>query len=256
MNGSGNAGGLMGSATGTTVSACYSGGHTYSGAPDYSSLAAGVTKPNPERSSYPARYYNDKNEPIYNVTGGTTAGGLIGSAGDSTISYSYSTCSATGATAGGFVGTSTGSITDCYCTGLVSGTTEGAFAGNLTGTASGCQYFEIINERHNVDEKDSTKEVPGYHYLKALGGDTDGGIAKLDATWGTYQEFSRAPTEWKDAHPYDSGLTRNYQNKYNLRTVEQLGATLKTDDDDATVYFVKDHYGDWPAPEEFVFNAG
>jgi len=258
VNGSGSAGGLIGSASTTTVSASYSGGHTYSGNPDYRNLPAGVTAPSPARNPYPVRYYNDKNEPIYNVTGGTTAGGLIGSAGDSTISYSYSTCSATGATAGGFVGTSTGSISNSYCTGLVSGTTEGAFAGSLTGTPpTNCQYFEIINERQNVDEKDNTKILPGYHYLTALGGDTDGGIAKLDADTTSYQAFSGDPkTDWKDAHPYDSGLKRNYQNKYNLRTVEQLGATLKTGDDDTTVYFVKDHYGDWPAPEEFVFNAG
>ena len=52
-----------------------------------------------------------------------TAGGLIGAAGSATIEKCYSTCSVSGGTAGGFVGSAGGSssIADCYCTGLVSG---------------------------------------------------------------------------------------------------------------------------------------
>jgi hypothetical protein len=174
--------------------------------------------------------------------------------------YCYSTCSATGATAGGFVGTATGSISisNSYCTGLVAGSiTEGAFAGTLTGTSpTNCQYFEIINERQNVDEKDSTKILPGYHYLTALGSGTYGSITKLDASSSAYQTFSGAPGG-NYAHPYDSGLKEYYHDKndpnkykYNLETVAQLGATV-----DANTDFVAAHYGDWPAPEEFIFNA-
>jgi hypothetical protein len=33
-----------------------------------------------------------------------------------------------------------------------------------------------------------------------------------------------------------------------LKTVKQLGASVSNSD------FVATHYGDWPAPEEFVFN--
>lgn len=262
VNGSGSAGGLIGSASATTVSASYSGGHTFSGDPDYSKLPAGVTAPSPARTPYPARYYNDKNEPIYNVTGGTTAGGLIGSMTGGSATNCYSTCSATGTTAGGFVGTATGSISNSYCTGLVHATgtesitttdgktktipTDGAFAYSV-GAVSNCQYFEIINERWETDN--SGKKVPGYYYLTALGKNAGGSITKLDQSWSTYQAFSGAPADWKDAHPYDSGLTRNYQNKYNLETVAQLGAEV-----DAKSDFVAAHYGDWPAPEEFIFN--
>ncbi len=261
VTGSGSAGGLIGSASATSVSASYSGGHTYSDNPDYT----GMTQPSPARNPYPVRYYNDKNEPIYNVTGGTTAGGLIGSMTGGSAEYCYSTCSATGATAGGFVGTATGSISNSYCTGLVHGAgtesitttdgktknipTDGAFAYSI-GTVSDCQYFEIINERWDTDN--SGKKVPGYYYLTALGKNEGGSITKLDQSWSTYQAFSGDPTSttaWKDAHPYDSGLTRNYQNKYNLKTVAQLGAEV-----DAKSDFVAAHYGDWPAPEEFIFN--
>ena len=262
VNGSGSSGGLIGSASGGSVSASYSGGHTFSGNPDYSNLPAGVTQPNPARNPYPVRYYNDKNEPIYNVIGGTTAGGLIGSAWTRAISNCYSTCSATGATAGGFVGTATGSISNSYCTGLVHATgtesitttdgktktipTDGAFAYSAENVTN-CQYFEIINERWDTDN--SGKKVPGYYYLTALGKNAGGSITKLDQSSSAYQAFSGAPADWKDAHPYDSGLTRNYQNKYNLKTVAQLGAEV-----DAKSDFVAAHYGDWPAPEEFIFN--
>ena len=253
VSGSENAGGLIGSSTGGEVKASYSGGHTYSGAPTYSGSA-----PSPARTPNAVRYYDSENKPIYNVTGGTTAGGLIGNAGNTEISNCYSTCSAKGATAGGFVGTGTGSIGNSYCTGLVSGTTEGAFAGSLTGTASGCKYFEIINERQNVDENDKTKVVPGYHYLTALGENkTSAGITAFDDTAATYETFCGAQTSWKSATPYDGALKTYYLEKYNLQTIGQLlggDDKLKESESDETVYFVATHYGDWPAPEEFVFN--
>ena len=256
VSGSANAGGLIGSTTGGEVKASYSGGHTYSGNPNYT----GTTAPDPARTPNAVRYYDSENKPIYNVTGGTTAGGLIGNAGSTAVSNCYSTCSAKAADnsgmAGGFVGTSSGTITNCYCTGLVSGTIEGAFAGSLTGTATGCQYFEIINERKD-DEK-------GYTPLPALGGDkTDNNIKAFDADIESYNGFVGNPeTDWKTAYPYDSKLTEYYgtgegenrTSRYNLKTVEQLGAELKESDSDTTNYFVAAHYGDWPAPEEFVFN--
>ena len=262
VKGTTNAGGLIGSATnGGSVTACYSGGHTYSGDPKY---AAGE-KPEPARTPNAVRYYDADNSPIYNVTATSgKAGGLIGDAGAATISYSYSTCSASGATAGGFVGSSTGSISDCYCTGLVKGTTaEGAFAAS-SGSVSDSYFFEIINERSNTD---SSGKPAGYDYLKPLGNveaDATSGITALDASAGAYNTFSGAPANWKEAAPYDAGGTESYglkvyykyneKTRYNLQTVEQLGATLEKDSDGKVTDFVSTHYGDWPVPEEFIFN--
>ena len=252
VSGSANAGGLIGSSTGGEVKASYSGGHTYSGNPNYT----GTTAPDPARTPNAVRYYDSENKPIYNVTGGTAAGGLIGNAGNTEISYSYSTCSAKGATAGGFVGTAASStIKNSYCTGLVSGTTEGAFVGSLTGTASGCKYFDIINE---IKKDDDGKEIEGYNYLKPIGNVTresieEESISAFDNTALTYDQFCIGG---KDASPYDISLKNYYQNKYNLQTVEQLNEAAPQEE--KVVFsandFVKVHYGDWPAPEEFVFN--
>ncbi|MCR5842408.1 MAG: prepilin-type N-terminal cleavage/methylation domain-containing protein [Oscillospiraceae bacterium] len=251
VSGSANAGGLIGSSTGGEVKASYSGGHTYSGNPNYT----GTTAPDPARTPNAVRYYDSENKPIYNVTGGTAAGGLIGNAGSTAVSNCYSTCSAKGATAGGFVGTGTGSISNSYCTGLVSGTTEGAFAGSLTGTASGCKYFDIINE---IKKDDDGKEIEGYNYLKPVGNVTresieEESISAFDNTALTYDQFCIGG---KDASPYDISLKNYYQNKYNLQTVEQLNEAAPQEE--KVVFsandFVKVHYGDWPAPEEFVLN--
>lgn len=264
VNASADAGGLIGASTGGTVTACYSGGHTYSGAatgtdPKYSS---------PHQSVYPVRYYDESNNPIYNVTG-ANAGGLIGTAGTTAISNSYSTCSASGTTAaGGFVGTG-GAITKCYCTGLVKGAAEGAFAASVS-SVSDSYYFDIINERRKVDA--SGNLTSGYDYLQPIGSMTPdaatgltNGITAFDYDAGTYNTFVGGPTAWKDAIPYDAGGTETYGLKviykvdgkphYNLQTVEQLsGGSLKEDENDKTEYFVTTHYGDWPAPEEFIFN--
>ena len=263
------AGGLIGSVTGNnnTVTACYSGGHTYSGAPAYDSTADRPDARN-SKNTYPVRYYDADNNPMYNVTATSgTAGGLIGSAGTATISDSYSTCSASGTTAGGFVGSSTGRITDCYCTGLVmkpedSVANHGAFAGSaVMSILSNCQFFEIINE---IKKDESDKEINGYEYLRPLGNvsreDTDEGkVFALDSVAAMSNEkaaynYNLARTELKNAVPYDPGLTTYFENKYLLKTVEQLGATLEKDSDGKVTDFIATHYGDWPAPEEFIFN--
>ena len=136
---SGNAGGLVGTATSTAdakcvISGCFSGGHTVD------KSLTGSTNP-------VVGYDSDS----YNVTASGNAGGLIGDATATEIKYSYSTCSATGATVGGLVGKATGSIQYSYCIGLVKSIAatpvEGAFAGTYSGTATDCSYFEIINER-------------------------------------------------------------------------------------------------------------
>lgn len=251
------AGGLIGTAASGTVSASYSGGHTYSGEPK-----DGAQKyDDSHKTIYPARYYDANNEAMYNVTASGTAGGLIGSAGETTITNSYSTCSASGATAGGLIGTGTGTITNCYCTGLVHGTTVGAFAGTKSvSIASGktSYFFEIVNEIRNTEKDKSTgavvKLTSGYSYMTALPkiSDTDTGTAEdleaLDKDAGTYNTFTSG--KWADAYPYDSGLTKYYQGMYNLSSVAKLAAGITIEDTD----YVSKHYGDWPAPEEFIFN--
>ena len=258
----GNAGGLIGTASGGTVSACYSGGQAIDD-PD----GTGVV------------IYSDEK---FNVTAAAgNAGGLIGDAGAAAISNSYSTCSVAGKYAGGFVGKGDtgGSASNSYATGLVLGgdtttktvtgedgktTTEttfteieaqeGAFAYAFDGTVKNCQFFEIVNER---DEKDETgAPTGGYTYLLPIPNDTSGTIKALDESAESYNVFCGAATDWKPAIPYkqQTMLEAYYGGKYNLKTVEQLAGSLKTDEDDATVYFVATHYGDWPAPEIFVVN--
>lgn len=257
VKGGTEAGGLIGSVTGdnNTVTACYSGGHTISGKPD-----GAETKYDGHADIYPVRYDPDH----CNVTAASgTAGGLIGAAGSTTIGSSYSTCSASGKTVGGFVGTG-GTTSNCYCTGLVSGTdSEGAFAASGTSADDSCKYFEIINERRNKDG--SGNPTAGYHYLKAFANGEDGNVKKIDETVDTYQTFTGNPDAWAEAHNYDATLKEYYKVKkisgvgesqteetvcgYNLMPLARLWSTALEDSD-----FVKDHYGDWPAPEEFIFN--
>lgn len=238
-----NAGGLIGVSAGGTVTASYSGGHTIN-----SDISDAVI-------------YSSTD---YNVTASGSAGGLIGDAGTAAISNSYSTCSAKGATAGGLVGSATGNISNSYATGLVDGTTNaGAFAGMYkSGTLTGNHYFEIVNELPDTGD--------GYTYLKPVGkyldstGEVDDDIDlkdKVDAfdeTAAAYNEFTFDSSvenyAWQDAAPYNATLGTYYDDKYPLKTVEQLGTSLKTGADDATNYFVTTHHGDWPAPEIFVIN--
>ena len=223
VNGGSSAGGLIGSMSGTsTVTASYAGGHTNN-----------------------ATYYTDSGDPIYNVTG-TTAGGLIGSMTGGSVSGSYSTCSASGTTAGGFVGSGSGSISNCYCTGLVAGSTKGAFAGSLSPNPTNCKYFEIINQVPDASQ--------GYICLSSVGGGASNpGITAFDATAKTYDDFCGGSNSWDPANPYDTTLKGYYKNSFNLRTVAQIGKDLKTKTTDNSS-FVTTHYGDWPAPEAFVVN--
>ena len=224
VNGSENAGGLIGTASGNvTVSRCYSGGHTKNG-----------------------NYKDWVSDNHYDVVG-ATAGGLVGSFAGEKIENSYSTCSVSGTTAGGFAGTAGGSITNCYCTGLVTGTTEGAFAGSLSGAASGCLYYEIVNERADAQT--------GFACLKAVGNqDRDGiTITPLDNDMSAYEGFVGGESTWDSASAYDVNLRIYYKNKFPLQTVFQLGKNVKTLTSGKTE-FVRTHFGDWPAPETFVIN--
>ena len=230
VEGSGSAGGLIGAADGTTVTASFSGGHTKNG-----SYAEWINNGTPDDTT---------DDHPYDVTG-ATAGGLIGTMIGGKVNNSYSTCSVSGSTiVGGFVGTGSGKIDNSYCTGLVSGTTCGAFAGTLSTDPENCQYFEIINE--------IPPEGNGYFtYLGPVAGETErGGITALDQSVVTYNAFVGDPENWATANSYDDKLAAYYQGKYNLQTVAQRGAA----DEIKATDFVIAHYGDWPAPEEFVYN--
>lgn len=126
---------------------------------------------------------------------------------------------------------------------------------------SNCQFFEIINE---IEKDDEGQKIMGYNYLRPLGNVSRSvtdetkvfaldSLTAMSNTNAAYN-YNLGKDALKDAIPYDSGLTRFYDNKYLLKTVEQLGADLTKDSAGKTTDFVKDHYGDWPAPEEFIFN--
>ena len=251
---SGTAGGLIGSMSGTTVTRCAANGTVNSGgvaggligaANESSSVTACYSAGHTSGGSYEKWIDANKTETKsgYDVTG-TTAGGLIGDAGSTAIKNSYSTCSATGTTVGGLIGSGSGAVTSCYATGLVKGTNEGAFAGNYTGSSEsikGCKYYMIINE---IKDKDG---IFTGEYLKAVNGSDHDGVAALDADAATYNSF--VSSAWTDAVPNDDSLVTYYQGKYPFPTVSQLGATVSEED-----HFINTHYGDWPAPEIFVIN--
>ena len=241
VEGKANAGGLIGGASGAAISSCYSGGHTYNG-------------------KYHEKGYNPttNNKPLYNVTSDGAAGGLVGNAGSSSISNSYSTCSASGSSnTGGFVGTASGSISNCYCTGLVSG--DNAFIGSGGASVSSSKYYELVNE------KAGSSGIEG----KPAG---TSGASALDAE-NSYDTFVGGYSVWNDAVPYDSGTVDNiingvgkyYGGRYNLKTVTQLTQTTKArinntdtyktgNDINDGWYFVNVHHGDWPAPEMMFVN--
>ena len=214
-------GGLIGVAKSTAINNCYSGGHTEDAA------------------------YSETN---YNVTGSGSAGGLVGIFSGAGITNSYSTCSVSGATAGGFVGNGSGSYTNCYSTGLVKGTSAaGAFAGVLEGaSATKCHYYEIVNE-----VKASSGNDGSVKYLLPVGGAAYEEVTAFDKDAAAYNGFVPAPDKWATAIVYDPILNLYYQGGYCLPTVGQLdasGENVQASD------FVSVHYGDWPAPETWTFN--
>ena len=274
VSGGANAGGLIGDSHGTSaVISSYSGGHTTA-----------------KKDAGGAVIGTEYGKTVYNVTAPKTsadkgnAGGLIGDAGVTDITYCYSTCSVSGKTAGGLIGYGGKAVASCYATGLVDGTTKGAFAGYLNGAnVSDSWYFEIINE-----QTDATTGV--ISYLEPVPGKVASdeavipegkvkqtGVARLDYSAESYDAFVGARQSdnkylWKTAVAYDPTLGTYYNGKdadnnavtlFNLRTVDQLPSSttkgaersLKTGDDDAEDYFVTTHYGDWPAPEVFVINT-
>lgn len=230
----GDAGGLVGSAAGGTIKGCYSAGYTEGG--DYYK---------------PSDAQPNASEAIYSVTAAKNAGGLVA---DSTakIEYCYSTCSVSGSVAGGFVGNGGKQpVKHSYCTGLVRGTEyNGAFAGqlaNLNQAYEDNHFFSIIN--YGMDSVG----------LVGLDGSSTG-MLPFDQSTGAYRDFvsTGAPDDERlPASPYDDTLVAYYQGLFNLQTVRQLNGDRPVDwldSDEGIALFVDTHYGDWPAPEILVVN--
>lgn len=245
------AGGLIGTVSdGASITGCYSAGHTKKGS--YELWIEG------DGGSLPAHQYDVE---------GATAGGLVGNAGSTNISYSYSTCSVKASSrGGGFAALTTGKITNCYCTGRVwpdfvkdqnnnnkQVLIHNAFRtqleeGGLAAESSG-YYYKIINEVLDAD----TNQIEYKEPYRLPGSNTTPAIKALDESADSYNEFVGSASKWKDARPYDNAaLGKYYNGKYNLQTVLQLaGSNAPAGSEN---YFIKDHYGDWPAPEIFIIN--
>lgn len=258
-----NGGGFAGFVNGTSdILSCFAGGHTIGGEykPDHDSV---------------------KND--FNVKASTNAGGLVGKADDTTkILYSYSTCSVmatgtNGSTAvGGLVGVAddaASSVEYCYSTGLVKAATDtgespkvGAFIGDAHESlkVSNSYYYQIINKITAADGTISYLPQFGSSFANA-----DTAVKAIDATATTYDTF--VGNSWGTAYSYDGKLQVFYQGKYNLKTTKQmvgLDTEINTNDKDLAEAkeadpstpssigdFVLHHYGDWPAPETWVFNT-
>lgn len=230
---SGDAGGLVGSITGSTsvtIQNSYSGGHTENGT-----------------------YYEEVSgalQPIYNVQASKgNAGGLVGNAANATITNCYSTCSALGkTTAGGLVGTiSAGEVNKSYATGLVDATSVvGCFVGTLdssvtlgTGTNAN-SYFSLTN----LYDADGTERT-----VSAVGSDTSNtAVSAFDATATTYNAFA---TGADTAYPYDTYLVSKGASTYPLKNIKALSGDTSSD----LPKHVTMHFGDWPMPEVLIVNT-
>lgn len=230
----GDAGGLIGktskanpadsSEDNVTIKGSYSGGHIDNTTGLYSSSNFNVVAEATDKS----------------------AGGLIGNMANTTVSSCYSTCSAKGDIAGGFVGTGSGTINYSYCTGLVEGSSKtdrtgiGAFAGTLSGNPSGCSYLSIIN--YLTDTHEELGPVNN--------GGTYQGISMIDPSTTGYDTFTKEAPK-ATALPYAEILNDRYSGKYTFKSISALAQDGSAPPSDA---FVTSHYGDWPAPELFVIN--
>lgn len=190
----------------TTLTNCYSGGHTHSGkysSSDYN-VIAGTSVQNSSNSC-------------------PSAGGFLGKTGGAsniTIHNCYSTCSAKGYYSGGFIGSdiyngSNKSYTYCYSTGLVSGTKAGCFGGEITRSTFTYDYYLDGINSDSTDGIGSTSGNTGNVYAASA---NDSSIA--DSSSG------------RETHPFDSTL-----GSYPFRMVNHVGAVYSSSKGV--------HYGDW-----------
>lgn len=227
-----NAGGLIGSASNVAVMDCYSGGHTKDG-----------------------KYLTAESDAArVNVIGSTNAGGLIGSIAGGTATNCYSTCSAKGATAGGFAGTASGTVSNSYCTGLVLGTNVNAFVGNGSELNAENNYFSsIVNDRHYAPLSDD---------FDTLASGCNGAVPfdrdRLDGTtlvtaYEAYRAFRPADLAVNEAVPYDVFLKAHFQKADATAKTDYPYKTISQMDSNAPAHLAK-HYGDWPMPETIFIN--
>lgn len=156
----------------------------------------------------------------FNVQGETVAGGLVGNllGTATTIRNCYSTCSAKGGTAGGFIGSENLSNTynDSYATGLVKGTTAGAFIGvskSAETAFKNCAYLYAINEVGT----------------RAAGSGNCGAVEKH------YVEMPR---------PLGVIFTKSSEHQgkaYPFKSVNKLGLSQTQEG-----VYIGSHFGDWP----------
>ena len=233
----GSTGGIIGLASNAAISYSYAGGHTKDG-------------------SYVDTDDANQSVRINVLSQSGAAGGLIGTAINGTdVSYSYSTCSASGGTdGGGLIGTAVArnidgasgsacAVNTCYATGLVSGNNSvnmGAFIGrseNTTMTEN--LYFEIINQNMQ-----SVGNANGATIAEANVMAFDKDVATMQLMYGQSND---------KVEPYDDTLKKYYNGVYPLKLVNQLKKL--GDNPVVSADFVTTHYGDWPAPETLVVNV-
>lgn len=201
-----NAGGLIGSAAKVAVRDSYAGGHTTGGV------------------------YVTTSPDAYNVTAASgTAGGLIGKAsGGTTVEYCYSTCSASGNVAGGLIGTADASgdvsVSYSYAVGkALGGTAEGSATGTFLGSGS-------LKDREDVD------------FIYAV--DMDSEDLLMPAT------VVEDDDKWKvrnGALPYDTQLDKQYiyptvNQLYHIKAIKNEEGYTALENQPV---HLSTHYGDW-----------
>lgn len=261
VKGSSFAGGLIGSVAGTegrtAVMYSYSGGHTAGNG------ACCLTDPETGRN-----VFERNGKTLMNVLSGGTAGGLIGGAGNASLSSSYATGSVQAPVAGGLIGSGNGEISNCYAAGFVrteiigaeeeentDNRTRGAFAGTYTGRAENCSYYMAVNtvQKQRKMEEGKAESYVNSVPLGAVSNAAYEGISAFDRTKDTFMKFKRyRPYEnWVYASAYDPGLIKYYDGRYKLKSVNEMeGASLP--ENSFFAHFA--HYGDWPSPETFFVN--
>ena len=241
VKGGSSAGGLVGDTDGVAIECCSAGGHTVTidnAAGAYGTETTGTAKGR------------------VNVVATGAAGGFIGKE-SGTIKDSYSTCSTSGSSMGGFIGSASGgTVSGCYGIGQVMATST-ANAGGLVGSGSPAfsgqnYYYQLIN-------------WTGSGYLTALGGgaaDADGVVIALDKkltaadTVGTSYEYNKAASVALPASSFASrdDSTKKYDTDlpsiFSFKTVSDLAGASADN-----YYFAKEHYGDWPIPETIIKNG-
>ena len=204
------------------------------------------------------------------VSASTNAGGLVGNASGGTITNSYSgghtadgaydsnTANVQGATAGGLVGLSGATITNCYTTCSVGGTTAGGLVGNNGASISNCYAVGETKGASSAGPVVGTGTgATSAYYLETV---QVGDSAATDE-WGAIESGASVllDAELYDAHigggkaaahPYDTTLTTTYGGKYSFKTIANMTDTLSG----TLTKHLTEHYGDWPAVVTLVVN--